>query len=76
LDIWEYHLQKEREFADAGCTLEEPPSAVFQAEEDSDGRRGRVIGTLRLMADPIDAYVEVYERVLIVDGHTGDGALC
>jgi hypothetical protein len=66
LDIWEYFLQKEREFSDAGGVPEEPPSEIFRADPGSDDARGRVRATLRL-AGAADAYVEVYERVLVVD---------
>ena len=69
MDIWEYFLQKEREFSDAGCVPEEPLSDVFQADPYSDGTRGRVRATLRLMDKAPDAHVEVYERVVVVDNH-------
>jgi hypothetical protein len=38
---------------------------VFRADPGSDGKRGRVRATFRLAPE---AYVEVYERVLVVDG--------
>jgi hypothetical protein len=66
LDVATYFLQKEREFADAGCVPDESIKQMFQEEEGSGGLRGRVFATLALTED---TYVRVYERVAVRRGH-------
>lgn len=63
MDIWQYMLQKEREFKKFSVTPEQPLHEMFQAAPDSqDGKRGRVLGRL-IFND--DAYMDVLERIVV-----------
>lgn len=61
MDIFDYFMQKEREFADAGAIPDGPLEKVFRADESSD-QRGMVFAKLGLTED---AYLAVYERVIV-----------
>jgi len=63
VDIWDYFDRKQREFAAASAYPDRPP--LFEEEPGSDGTVGRVLAFLGLTED---AYMKVYERVVIRDG--------
>lgn len=68
MDVFEYFLQKEREFAELG--LSPAPTSrsetMFAAEEGTDDRRGFV--WVKLALDD-DAYIQVYEHVAVENDH-------
>lgn len=64
MDIWQYTLQKEREFERYSVTPDRELDQMFQAASDPpDGKRGLVRGNLIFPEQ--DAYLRVYERIVV-----------
>ncbi len=59
MDVWEYFLQKQLEWAERGAL---PDRAPFEELEGSDGKRGRVHCNLELTEY---AYLRVLEHVVV-----------
>jgi hypothetical protein len=64
MDIWTYFHQKEAEFRERCGRV--PDDAAFEEDEGSEGTSGSVRARIWL-AD--DAYLDVYESVVVVDGN-------
>lgn len=62
MDIWDYFSQKEREFSSCSAYPDRP--VLFEEEEGSDGKRGRLVAFLGMTED---SYMKVAERVVIGD---------
>ena len=64
MDVWEYFMQKEREWADRSAHPDRHP---FEEEAGSDGQRGRIFCQLSLMEEgfPAEAFLAVRERVTV-----------
>jgi hypothetical protein len=68
MDVWEYFVQKEREFADLSLTADRQSSDLFAEEAGSNGQRGRIFGTLNLDS-PVPAFLAVSELVVVEGNH-------
>jgi hypothetical protein len=63
MDVWTYFEQRERECDDMSVSADD---LIFTEEEGSDGRRGRILGTIDF-TDEI--YLQVSESVVVVGNH-------
>lgn len=80
MDVWTYFAQKEREFAELSLVADRETHEMFAEENGSDGRRGRVFGSVVLMEGAFIAISEVvvvrgnrihreeYAYFLVIDG--------
>jgi hypothetical protein len=68
MDVWEYFVQKEREFADLSLTADRQSSDLFAEEAGSNGQRGRIFGNLNLDS-PVPAFLAVSELVVVEGNH-------